>query len=268
MVDKTSVNSPIPETVGTFWQRMTSRGGGPAKPSRFLIQIIPPFFVERPAGFETRIYPADQGDLNRLRDLTFQCESTELPGRNISTSDILIAGPSIKLPYTSNYNDISFTFYCTNDMYEKRIFDAWMNVICHRDDNLIEYRENYATTIGIFQYDEGGDKRPWPALTYGVKLIDAYPISINQLNLSWSEDNIHKLSVTFAYTQYEPIGKITNLVPIPIIGDALNGALSSTIGRSFDSVRGTLVNSLSNSGLNGQFNGAFSGVSNFLGSFL
>lgn len=264
MVDKVSVNSPIPETVGSFWQRMTSRGGGPAKPSRFLIQIIPPNF-ER-ASSRSRIQYPD--DMNRLKDLTFQCESAELPGRNMSTSDILIAGPSIKLPYTSNYNDINFTFYCTNDMYEKRIFDDWMNVICSRDQNTLSYREDYSTTIGIFQYDEGGDKRPWPALTYGVKLIDAYPISINQLNLSWSDDNIHKLSVTFAYTQYEPIGKITNLVPIPIIGDSLNGALSSTIGRQFDSIRGTLVNSLSNSGLNGQFNGAFSGVSNFLGSFL
>jgi hypothetical protein len=132
----------------------------------------------------------------------------------------------------------------------------------------LTYRDRYATTIGIFQYDEGGDKRPWPALTYGVKLIDAYPISVNQLNLSWTDDNIHRLSVTFAYTQYEPLGKITNLIPIPLIGDSINGALSSTIGRQFDSIRGTLVNSLSNSELNGQFNGAFSGVSNFLGSFL
>jgi hypothetical protein len=247
---------------------MTSRGGGPSKPSKFLIQIIPPYFAENLGQFSTRIYPADQSDLNRLRDLTFQCESTELPGRTISTSDILIAGPTIKLPYTSTYNEITFTFYCTNDMYEKRIFDAWTNVICSRTDNTLGYREEYATTIGIFQYDEGGDKRPWPALTYGVKLIDAFPTSINQLNLSWTDDNIHRLSVTFAYTYYEPLGKITNLVPIPIVGDAINGALSSTIGRSFDSVRGTIVNSLSNSGLNGQFNGAFSGVSNFLGSFL
>lgn len=263
MVDKTSVNSPIPETVGSFWQRMTSRGGGISKPSKFLIQIIPPKFGNNSA---SRIQYPD--DMSRLKDLTFQCESAELPGRNISTSDILIAGPLIKLPYTNNYNDITFTFYCTNDMYEKRIFDDWMNVICSREQNTLAYREDYATTIGIFQYDEGGDKRPWPALTYGVKLIDAFPISTNQMSLSWSDDNIHRLSVTFAYTQYEPVAKITNLIPIPIIGDSLNGALSSTIGRQFDSVRGTLVNSLSNSGLNGQFNGAFSGVSNFLGSFL
>lgn len=263
MVNKTSTNAPIPETVGSFWQRMTSRGGGVSKPSKFLIQIIPPSFGN---GTASRIqFPED---MRRINDLTFQCETAELPGRTIATSDILIAGPSIKLPYTNVYNDITLTFICTNDMYEKRIFDDWLNVISNREQNTLSYREDYATTIGIFQYDEGGDKRPWPALTYGAKLIDAFPISINQLNLTWSDDNINRLSVTFAYTQYEPVGKLTNLIPIPIIGDSLNGALSSTIGRSFDSVRGTLVNSLSNSGLNGQFNGAFSGISNFLGSFL
>ena len=239
MTNRSSSNAPRPEDVGSFWNRITSRGGGPSKPSRFLIQINPPSFPQRG-------YLNNPQDMNRLRDLTFQCEATELPGRSLSTSDVQIAGPTFKLPYGSAYQDITFTFICTNDMYEKRIFDDWLNYINNIDNFTFNYRDEYATTIGIFQYDEGGDVSKWPAVTYGVQLIDAYPIAINQLSLAWGEDSVHRLGITFAYTYYRPIGQLNAPVPLPDLG-SLTGSISS-------------ISSL----LSGSINGAFSGFSGFL----
>jgi hypothetical protein len=33
-------------------------------------------------------------------------------------------------------------------------------------------------------------------------LKDAFPINVNQLDLNWSNENFHKLNVTFAYTYW------------------------------------------------------------------
>ena len=39
--------------------------------------------------------------------------------------------------------------------------------------------------------------------TYSINLIDAYPISVNQLDLEWSNTDYHKLVVVFAYTYWQ-----------------------------------------------------------------
>jgi len=257
MTTRATVNAPRPDDVGTFWNRMTAKGGGPAKPSKFLIQINTPRF-----GGSTQGRITDPAAMNRLKDLTFQCESAELPGRSIMTADLQTAGPSIKLPYGSAYQDMTLTFLCTNDMYEKRIFDDWLNFISSRDNATMAYREDYATTIGIFQYDEGGDSRPWPAVTYGAILIDAYPIAVNQLSLAWGEDSVHRLGVTFAYSEYKPIFAINAPRPFSDIG-ALTGAFSSVGGIVNQTLQG--VNDV-RSALR-QASGAVTGLATFLGSF-
>jgi len=40
-------------------------------------------------------------------------------------------------------------------------------------------------------------------LSYTVDLFDAYPVSMNQLDLDWGSDGNHKLVVTFAYTRWQ-----------------------------------------------------------------
>jgi hypothetical protein len=39
--------------------------------------------------------------------------------------------------------------------------------------------------------------------SYSINLIDAYPISVNQLDLDWSNTDYHKLTVVFAYTYWQ-----------------------------------------------------------------
>jgi len=251
-----SYNAPRPEDVGTFHSRMTARGGGIAKPSRFLVQVNPPRFPKR----QYLKFPEEQF---RLRDLTFQCESAELPGRTIATSDVQIAGPSFKQPYGTNYSDITLTFLCTNDMYEKKIFDDWLNYINNIQNFTFTYRDEYATTINIFQYDEGGDTQSGPAVTYGAQLLDAWPIAVNQLSLAWGEDSIHRLGVTFAYTYYRPIGGINAPVPIPFHPmSSITGAVGHAARDIQNAAFGTV-----NGFINRTVNGAFTGLSGFLGSF-
>jgi hypothetical protein len=137
------------------------------------------------------------------RYLALQCESAELPGKTLATADVKIYGPTFKVPYQTQYGDTSFTFLCTNDFFERKLFDRWTEAIMPSDTNNLRFpkgaQSRYMTNIKIIQYDE------FIKQIHAVELIDAFPIGIAPQQLSWSEDGFHRLSVQFAYQKYRTI---------------------------------------------------------------
>ena len=154
-----------------------------ARPSRFDVRIPVPL----------TLIPF----ISTSRLLTLRCENTQLPGRSLATTDQKTYGPIEKFPYLTTYNDIDMTFIVTDKMEEKIFFDFWLNYINPTYSNNLHYKEDYAVPITINQYDLRGE------LSYSVNLYDAYPVSVNQLDLDWSSDGHHKLVVTFAYTYWK-----------------------------------------------------------------
>ena len=137
------------------------------------------------------------------RYLSLQCDTAELPGKTLQTADIKIYGPTFKIPYQKQYNDISLSFICTNDFYERKLFDLWIDAIMPSDTNNLRFPKDestrYMTDIQILQYDE------FIKQIYSVKLRDAFPIGLAAQPLSWGDDGYHRLTVQFAYQKYEPI---------------------------------------------------------------
>jgi hypothetical protein len=137
------------------------------------------------------------------RYLALQCESAELPGKTLQTADVKVYGPSFKVPYSTQYTDMNLTFICTNEFYERKLFDRWMEAIHPTDTNNMRFPKGnasrYMTNIKIIQYDD------FIKQIYAVELIDAFPIGIAPQTLNWSEDGFHRLSVQFAYQKYRTI---------------------------------------------------------------
>ena len=131
------------------------------------------------------------------RSLKYRCENAQLPGRTLATTEQRTYGPIEKHPYLNTYNDIDLTFIVDDDMQQRILFDAWLNYINPSYSNNMRYKSDYATILKINQYDVTGQ------LTYSVNLYDAFPISMNQMDLDWSGDGYHKLNVTFAYTYWQ-----------------------------------------------------------------
>ena len=96
-----------------------------------------------------------------------------------------------------NHEPAGIAFIVDDDMQQKVFFDAWLNYINPQYNYNFRYKGDYVTTVTINQYDVTGE------LSYSVDLIDAYPISMNQMDLDWASDGYHKLSVTFAYTYWQ-----------------------------------------------------------------
>lgn len=131
------------------------------------------------------------------RSLMYRCETASLPGRTFEMTEQKTYGPVEKYPHLTSYTDIDLTFLIDDDMKQKYLFDGWLDRINSTVTNNYSYKEEYATTITINQYDVQNN------LSYSVDLFDAYPISMNQMDLDWSNDGVHKLSVTFAYTSWK-----------------------------------------------------------------
>lgn len=167
---------------GSIAEFKSSFGGDIARQSRFDVSIPVPI----------NVVPF----LGTTRLLRYRCETAELPGRTFATMEQKTYGPVEKFPYLTTYNDIDLTFIIDDNMETKVFFDAWLNYINPTYNYDFKYKESYATTITVNQYDV----RNKPS--YSVDLIEAYPISINQLSLDWNSDSIHKLTVTFAYTSW------------------------------------------------------------------
>lgn len=162
----------------------------------------------KPSKFKVTIFRSNVSDVNIARGLSFQCETTELPGYTLNTSEAKVYGPSWHVATTPTYTDLSLTFLCASDMWEKKYFDDWMQTIIPTGYATVdepsphpEYREKYLSTIRIDQYSEYGDDRNHE-IPYRVMVFDAFPINLAPLPLNWGDDGVHRLNVTFKYTRW------------------------------------------------------------------
>jgi hypothetical protein len=129
-------------------------------------------------------------------DLALRCESAQLPSRTLMTTEQKIYGITEKYPYENSYNDAEFVFMLSGDMREKKFFDSWINFVSPKLSYNMNYKSDYATSIVVRQYDVKD------RIQYEVELRKAFPITVNQLDLDWSADGYHKLTVVFAYSDW------------------------------------------------------------------
>jgi hypothetical protein len=156
--------------------------------------------------------------LNVGQLLTMRCDTAQLPSVTYNVTEQKIYGPVEKYPRELVYNESTLTFYLSDDMREKIFFDAWMNLINPTSSYDFAYKTDYATNIVVNQYNVTG------GISYSVSLNDAFPISVNQLDLDWSNQNaVHKLAVVFAYYTW------TNNSPSVLGQSILNAGIGAAI---------------------------------------
>ena len=199
---------------------------GPAKPSRFEVILPIPQYISNFVGSSileslvnlpnsiiasitdiTNTNPTDEqsktSNASLSRYLALQCETAELPGKTLMTHEAKVYGPTFKVPYMSQYGDTNLTFICTNDFYERKLIERWLEAINPTDTNNLRYakgeKTRYMTNIKIIQYDD------FIKQIFAIELIDAFPIGIAAQPLSWAEDTFHRLTVQFAYQKYRVV---------------------------------------------------------------
>jgi T4-like virus tail tube protein gp19 len=186
-----------------------------ARPSRFEVYFTVPALLSLNYG-------------GIVRDLTYTCETAELPSRTFGTADQKFgSNPTQKFPIHSSYNDLTLGFIIKDTMEQRTIFDVWMELINPTNTFDFNYKDDYKATINVVQYDLKNNP------SYTTIIYNAYPIVVNQLDLDWSSDGHHKQTVVFAYDYWQLIGfsdgqNSTALTPAATIVDATGPKIMPT----------------------------------------
>jgi hypothetical protein len=118
---------------------------------------------------------------------------------------------------------MQITFLCRTESYERQFFDDWMEIINPTNLWDFNYRDQYRANIDIFQLAEAPNSTNGtaPKAVYKWTLWDAYPTTINPQPVSWADDNIQRLSVSFTYSHWTRVNRDTT--PGNFMNDFIQG---------------------------------------------
>ena len=196
-------------------------------------------------------------------EMNILCKDVNLPGRQILTNERQIGMQTAKVPYGYAVQEVSMTFHVLNDYGVKEYFETWQNLAVNQNRYEVGYQRGvggYARQVEIEQFrkvkrlprrftnefrSETGLQQFLPKLNdfeivqdifgiqdqlndlviYRCKLIDAFPTSMNAIQLNNELDGIVELNIQMSYTNWE-----TPFVLSPSnIKDAIASKISSTI---------------------------------------
>ena len=142
--------------------------------------------------------------------ISLSCSEASLPGSSLATHEINndFTGVTERHAYRRQYDDRSdFTFYVDHEYNILQFFENWMSFIVNEqisggvEDTNFSYRVNfpkdYKSTIYINKFEKDHTGK---VLQY--RFINAYPISINSMPVSYESSQLLKCTVSFTYSRY------------------------------------------------------------------
>ena len=149
-----------------------------------------------------------------MTNLAFRCERVSLPGRIIITSPYKEANYGLNREYPTNavYQPVDATFLMSEDYSEKIFFELWQDLIIghHRtfgdtttqaSVKELNYLENYACSMTIHAFSVIGGRDGLKPV-YSCELREAYPRTIQDLQMDWSANDVVRLNVVFDYKYF------------------------------------------------------------------
>ena len=141
--------------------------------------------------------------------ITLSCREATLPGTSLATHtlDNDRTGVTERHAYRRQYSDVaSFTFYVDNEYNLIHFFENWIAFIVNEGasdalDGNYNYRVNfpneYKTDIFVKKFE-----KDYTGRNLDYRFINAYPISINEMPLSYDASAIMTCTVNFNFTRY------------------------------------------------------------------
>ena len=180
--------------------------GGLTRNNKFRLVVTPPQILTGIA--PNRRDAALQQMISHSKYLEFFCYSTSIPGLALNTHQYqrYTYGPAEKRPVNVMFRDITLSLYYDNQRRNYSFFKLWIESIFTHDarnsiDDLfiVDYKENYASTLELFVYNDSG------ILIGKYVMTEAFPIAIGDMPVNWGDtNNLLKIPVTFTfYTMYD-----------------------------------------------------------------
>ena len=175
----------------------------PALTSHFQCQFIIPSEVGKQLGYNDLTANSELDDT-----LTISCTDASLPGTSLATHELNndFTGITQRNAYRRLYDDrAQFTFYVDQNYIQIRVFEIWMRYITGEqlsfgESNNVAYRanfaKNYKTTLYLTKFER--DLKNYMSYTF----VNAFPIQIDSMPVSYDSSQLLKCSVSFSYDRY------------------------------------------------------------------
>ena len=186
----------------------------PALTSHFICEFKPPeslnsFVIDR--AVEGGFLGADYTNRDNQELIRLSCANASLPGSSLATHEINNdhTGVTERHVYRRQYDQRSeFTFYVDSEYRVIDFFENWMSYIVSEDEIELQKRREYNYRVNfpddyktdnlyITKFEKDFNARH---LTY--QFINAYPISINSMPISYESSELLKCTVSFTYSRY------------------------------------------------------------------
>jgi len=184
----------------------------PALTSHFICEFTPPqpvnqFLSQRAtAGFDGGQYTGLNQELMQL-----SCSEASLPGSSLATNEINndYTGVTERHAYRRLYDDrADFTFYVDSNYYVIDFFENWISYVVGennlrgQEDRYYNYRVNFPEQYKTDHLYITKFERDYAGKNLSYKFINAYPISINSMPVSYDSSQLLKCTVSFTYSRY------------------------------------------------------------------
>ena len=174
-------------------------GNGPARANRYKIEFsmpqgIPVSGVFTNTNSETGSIQQFNSRMNGRGQISTLCHTCTLPSREIQASTIGQWGPPYRVPTTSMYQPVAFSFYTGSDFGVREYFEVWQTAVCNISSNTFNFYNEFTSDIRISVLDTYNEEG------YRVDLIECWPSSVGTIDLSYSNtDNLANVTVVMQY---------------------------------------------------------------------
>lgn len=177
-VSRWRVSIPLPQSVQTFIQEQEDANGG----------LLPDW-----AKSALRIGSiALGGGASSERNIQFFCTATSLPGTQVAIEDTKINGHTFNYATGIERANVQFNFMVSQDLYEKEVFDKWLNFMIDEKTRKVSYFDDYVVDIRLEALNDRDE------VVYTLNMIDAFPATVDALVLDKSvRDSPGFLTVLF-----------------------------------------------------------------------
>lgn len=150
--------------------------------------------------------------------LNLLCKDVQLPGRQLLSRERQIGIPTQKIAYGYAVDDVSMTFHVLNDYGVKQYFEYWQNLAVNQNSYEIGYKDDYAKPVKIQQLRKGLsfagldrniglfnidiDFVSSADVVYECVLNDAFPTTMNSIQLNNELDGVVELNVQLSYKNW------------------------------------------------------------------
>lgn len=186
-----------------------TRNSGFARANRFLVEFFPPVLISGSVqGLPTTP--------NRENVVGMLCEEANFPAKSIFTRSLRINALTEQRAHYVDYKnkEIQFKFLTDVKWQAKLFFDRWMALAINpMEQNALRPREvgyyrDYIGEVNIYSLNPILQEAPGAnaeEVLYGIKLREAWPVALDQQNMSNGAQGYHRLNVGLTFKWWETI---------------------------------------------------------------